>query len=282
MRKNTAAIQETWIIHTKLLVITWAFQQDGKHKINQAICLWRPRNTPVFVGVRRGWLDMLFMCLSVCTCVFSCVDSSSIACSWITFLPVRLMQFPSCTGLDFLLWEQGLFEESYWACSLGGCQDKPWLTNTSKRSRLTEPNISSITEQTPNTHGDQLPKALIGLKLMNTQMYMLQHVTQKLTLYSNWSAERKENQFIQFHTFYFSVDLPVEEGVWSARQEYDSWILVEQEHLLGCILFILVHILFLIVDVKTNTTVGEELNIVLSLERCLNTKMEVHFTQCTW
>jgi len=103
---------------------------------------------PCFCRRQEGLIGYACTCLSVCVCVFSCVDSSSIACSWITFLPVCRMLFPSCTGLDFLLWELGLFEEAHWARSQEGCQDQPWLTNTSKGSKLTEPNISSITAQT--------------------------------------------------------------------------------------------------------------------------------------
>lgn len=114
-----------------------------KHKINQAKCLWGIRNTQVFVGARRHWSDM-----PVHMCVCCCVDCSVTACSWITFLPVCLILFPSSAGLDFLLWELGLFEEAYWARSLEGCQDQPWLTNTSEGSKVTGPNISSITEQT--------------------------------------------------------------------------------------------------------------------------------------
>lgn len=78
---------------------------------------------------------------------FSFVDSSSIACSWITFLPVCLMLLPGCAGLYFLLWELGLFEDIHRARSLEGCQDQPRLTNTSKGSERTKTNISSVTEK---------------------------------------------------------------------------------------------------------------------------------------
>lgn len=104
----------------------------------------------------------------MCVCVCCCVDSSSIACSWITFLPVCLISFPSSAGLDFLPWELGLFEEAYWACSPEDCQDQPWPTNTSEGSKLAGPNISSITEQTlwglhsQGAKGHQLPNARRG------------------------------------------------------------------------------------------------------------------------
>ncbi|CAB1428818.1 unnamed protein product [Pleuronectes platessa] len=43
--------------------------------------------------------------------------------------------FPNSTGLDFLLWELGLFEEADQASSLEGCEDRPRLTNTSSSER---------------------------------------------------------------------------------------------------------------------------------------------------
>lgn len=124
----------------------WGFCSTNP-KINQSDCLWRAKNTPVFVGVSRGCWDVPLRVWVRS----SSVDSSSIACSWITFLPVCHMLFPSCTGLDFLLWELGLFEEPYWACSLEGCQDKAWLTNTSKGSKLAQPNISSVSKRASST-----------------------------------------------------------------------------------------------------------------------------------
>lgn len=128
----------------------WLFNST-EHKINQTKCLWGPRSTPVYVGVRRVGSDMS---VRLCVCVCSCVDGSTITCSWITFLPVCLILFPSSTGLDFLCWELGLFEEAYWARSLEGSQDQPWPTNTSEGSKHTGPNISSIT----NSLGFTLPR----------------------------------------------------------------------------------------------------------------------------
>lgn len=94
----------------------------------------RSEEHPPFLWVSGG-TDRI--CLYVCVRLCCCVDSSAIACSWITFLPVCLISFPSSAGLDFLLWELGLFEEAYWARSLEGCQDQPWPANTSKGSKLT-------------------------------------------------------------------------------------------------------------------------------------------------
>lgn len=86
--------------------------------------------------------------MHVCVCVYCRVDSSPIACSWITFLPVCLILFSSSTRLDFLLWDLRLFEEAYSVQSLESCHDQPWTTNTSKGSKVCGPNISSITELT--------------------------------------------------------------------------------------------------------------------------------------
>lgn len=120
-----------------------------KHKINQAKCLRGTKNTQDFCGCQEALIG--YACTHVCVCVCECVavwTAALLRVSWITFLPVCLILFPSSAGLDFLLGELGLFEEAYWARSLEGCQDQPWLTNTSEGSKVTGPNISSITEQT--------------------------------------------------------------------------------------------------------------------------------------
>lgn len=68
---------------------------------------------PRFLWVSGG-TDRI--CLYARVCVCECVavwTAALLRVSWITFLPVCLILFPSSAGLDFLLGELGLFEEAY-------------------------------------------------------------------------------------------------------------------------------------------------------------------------